>query len=194
MMRYGRNQRDETRTRILDVASRMFRERGVAATGVAGLMEAAGLTNGAFYAHFPSKEALVADAVTDQPGRRPGRFAELLSSGASPEHWIPLYLSPEHRDDPGGGCPVASLAAELARHPEPTRARFAEAVERTVALMAVHMPGHDEADRLNRAYALYGTLLGTLQLARIAGRGPASDAILAGGIRAALAGCAAAGA
>ena len=116
-MRYDKGHKDATRQRILDVASRQFREQGVAAVGLAGIMADAGLTNGAFYAHFDSKEDLVRE-VLSHAGisaincRRPPR------AGAGLEAPIRDYLSASHRDNPGGGCPTSALVAEIARHPE----------------------------------------------------------------------------
>ncbi|MCQ8240080.1 TetR/AcrR family transcriptional regulator [Rhizosaccharibacter radicis] len=185
-MRYTDGQRERTRDRILDVAGRLFREQGVASSGMAGLMAAAGLTNGAFYAHFPSKEALVQEVLAH---RRQGRFTEALREGEPPERWIRLYLNPDHRDRPGEGCMMAPLAAEIGRHPPDTRERFCAALGRTIELIAAHVPGASEADRLVRAHAVFGLMMGTLQLARATGTGSASDAILGGGVRAALALC-----
>jgi TetR/AcrR family transcriptional regulator, transcriptional repressor for nem operon len=185
-MRYGKNHREQTRSRILDVAAQQFRERGIASSGLAGLMAAAGLTNGAFYAHFASKEDLVRDALADRPDRPRTSFVAALEAGEPPGVWIPRYLSAGHRDDPGTGCQVAALAAEIGRHSAETRAAFCERVEHVVALIAPQMPGDVPDARTGRARAVYALLVGTMQLARAAGTGPASDTVLANGIEAAL--------
>ena len=187
-MRYAKNQHDKTHRRITQRAAAMLRERGIAQTGIAGLMAASGLTNGAFYAHFASKEALVAETLRDLADH-PGRFTAALESGEPPERWLRLYLSPEHRDHPEAGCAAAPLAAEIGRHPPATRQAFAAMTGRALAAMALQMPGADAAARLSRARAVYALLIGTLQFARAAVDAADSDAILDSGIAAALVLC-----
>src|SRR5215831_8348531 len=120
-MRYEKVHKEATRAHIIDVASAQFRESGVAAVGLAGIMSAAGLTNGAFYTHFESKEDLVRAVLLNALGRRGQRLRANLESGAGLETAIRDYLSPRHRDGAGAGCPTAALVAEIARHPRKTR-------------------------------------------------------------------------
>ena len=103
-MRYEKGHKDATRARIVDVASRQFRENGVAAAGLAGIMAEAGLTNGAFYAHFKSKEDLLRAVLADALGRRETTLRTASERGAGLEATIRDYLSPRHRDDPGRKC------------------------------------------------------------------------------------------
>ena len=110
-MRYEKGHKDATRRRILEVASRQFRENGVAAAGLAGIMAKAGLTNGAFYAHFKSKDALVAAAIGKMFESARTRWEKTAGLGA----YIEWYLSAEHRDARETGCPVVALASDVPR-------------------------------------------------------------------------------
>ena len=185
-MRYGKGHKDGTRQHIVEVAAKKFREEGVAAAGIAGLMAEAGLTNGAFYNHFDSKEHLVQEAMAHALGKRD---AELREAGpGAGEAFLRAYLSPAHRDGPGQGCFTAALAAEIARHPEPTREAFTRAIERTLGRIAAELPEDLTAEeRERKAAAIYGLMVGTLQLARAVTDRAMSDRILAGGLEAALA-------
>lgn len=186
-MRYDKGHKDATRQRILDVASRRFREDGVAAAGIAGLMADAGLTNGAFYAHFGSKEDLVREVLLDVLEQRRDVLQRAVDAGAGLETGLREYLSAQHRDAPGRGCPVAALAAEVARHPGKTRTAFTKKIEEIIALLAKLLPAGARADvRRRTAIAIYGLLSGTLQLARAVNDKRLSDEILDGGLRAAL--------
>lgn len=185
-MRYGKGHKEETRQHIVEVAARKFREEGMAAAGIAGLMAEAGLTNGAFYNHFESKEHLVQEAMTHALDRRDAALRE--AGPGSGEAFIRSYLSPGHRDGPGQGCFTAALAAEIARHPEPTREAFTRAVERTLGRIAAELPEAIPAEeRERKAAAIYGVMVGSLQLARAVTDRELSDRILAGGLEAALA-------
>jgi TetR/AcrR family transcriptional regulator, transcriptional repressor for nem operon len=186
-MRYEKGQRDATRQRILEVASRQFRENGVAAAGIAGIMAEAGLTNGAFYAHFKSKEDLVRTVLADALGRREATLRSLSARNAGLEATIRDYLSPRHRDDPGCGCPTAAMVAEVARHPKQTRDTFTGRIGQFIALIATQIHAGSAADRRRKAIAVYAMMVGTLQLARAVNDPSLSDEILASGLEAALA-------
>src|SRR5262245_55975207 len=115
-MRKSRAEAAETRRRIVRAAARRFREQGIAATGLADLMEAAGLTHGGFYKHFSSKDQLVAEATAEALGTLLEEMAALPTVGAA----VAAYLSPRHRDNPASGCPLAALGGELARSDKKT--------------------------------------------------------------------------
>lgn len=190
-MRYAAGHREETRRRVIDVAARRFRKDGIEAAGVAGLMADAGLTHGGFYAHFPSKEALVRDAVVAAlTTSRDHLAAEAASARAEGrdglEAIVAAYLRPGHRDRPEIGCAVASLGAELARHPEETRQVLTDQIRATVAVIRAELPaawsGADAA-----AMAIFSTLVGALQMARAVTDPALSDGVLAGASMAALA-------
>lgn len=183
-MRYVKGRKDETRQHIVEVAAKKFREEGVAAAGIAGLMAEAGLTNGAFYNHFESKEHLVREAMLHALGKQ---AALREANPGSSEAWIRGYLSPGHRDGPGQGCFTAALAAEIARHPEKTREAFTEAVGKTFGRIAANLPEGTPDERESTAMAVFGLMVGTLQLARAVSDPAMSDRILENGLRAALA-------
>src|SRR5882757_5753294 len=105
-MRYEKGHKDATRQRIIDVASRQFREHGVAAVGLAVIMIDAGLTNGAFYAHFGSKEDLVREVLANAD-KRNEVWQAAAESGAGLAGAVRGYLSSKNRDNPGRGCPIS---------------------------------------------------------------------------------------
>jgi AcrR family transcriptional regulator len=186
-MRYDKEHNDLTRQRILDVASRQFREDGVAAVGLAGIMTEAGLTNGAFYTHFKSKEDLVRAVLSNALGMREQTLRTASESGAGLEATIRDYLSSRHRDHPGRGCPTAALVAEIARRPKRTRDAFTDRVSKFIALIASQLRAGSASERRRNAVAIYGMMVGTLQLARAVNDKRLSDQILQGGVSAALA-------
>jgi AcrR family transcriptional regulator len=118
-MRYSQNHKAETRRRIVDEAARRFRRDGIEGTGLVPLMKALGMTHGGFYAHFPSKEALVEASL----GAAADAFDEKWQDPLGPEQlrgFLASYLSPAHRDNPGEGCPLPSLCAELGLRGQPS--------------------------------------------------------------------------
>jgi TetR/AcrR family transcriptional repressor of nem operon len=185
-MRYAPEHNDVTRERILDAASRLFREHGIAAVGLAKIMAEADLTVGTFYTHFKSKEALVREALLRSLDARHEAVQQALH-GADLEVVVRAYLSPEHRDAAGTGCPVASLAAEVARTPRATRSAFASHNAATLDALAAWLSSR-RGNAVTRAdaAALLGLLAGTLQLARATPDHAESDAILEAGVRAAM--------
>src|SRR5207302_8073254 len=123
-MRYAPEHNEAARERILEAASRLFREHGIAAVGLAKIMAEAGLTVGTFYTHFKSKEALLREALLRSLDARHEELKQALH-GADLEILVRAYLSREHRDEAVTGCPIAALASEVARHPRATRHTFA---------------------------------------------------------------------
>jgi AcrR family transcriptional regulator len=186
-MRYEKGHKDATRQHIVDVASRQFRENGVAAVGIAGIMTDAGLTNGAFYSHFKSKEDLVQAVLSNVLRRREATLRTASETDAGLEATIRDYLSPRHRDRPGGGCPTAALVAEVARHPKATRDAFTGKISAFIALIATQIRAGSASERRRNAVAIYGMMVGTLQLARAVSDQQLSDEILESGVSAALA-------
>ncbi|MHC2499832.1 TetR/AcrR family transcriptional repressor of nem operon [Bradyrhizobium barranii subsp. barranii] len=187
MARYDKGHRDTTRRHILDVASTQFRESGIAAVGLAGIMAEAGLTNGAFYTHFASKEDLVRAVLLDALERREQRHKDNLENGVALETVIRDYLSPRHRDRAATGCPTAALVSEIARHPKATREAFTGKMSDILALMAAQMPEGTPAERRRRAIAAYATMVGALQLSRAVSDRQLSEEILENAVEAALA-------
>jgi TetR/AcrR family transcriptional regulator, transcriptional repressor for nem operon len=185
-MRYSKDHKQATRQRILEAAGRRFKEDGIDGTGVAAVMSDAGLTNGAFYAHFASKEDLVANVLADQlHGQRQSLDAE-APDRAGLEAFIRSYLSPQHRDQCADGCPSAALLDEIARRPAVTRQVFTDELMSVIDDIASRLDGTGaEAARTN-ALTLFGLMLGTLQLARALTDRDLSDQLLARGVETAM--------
>jgi TetR/AcrR family transcriptional repressor of nem operon len=164
------------RQSIIDTASRVFRERGVDGVGVADLMRAAGFTHGGFYNHFKSKDALAAEACAAVLSRAVEEMAKVIEADAagrkgSLRAMLETYLSPTHRDDPGQGCPIPTLAADASRQGEQMQAAYAEGIETFIQTMSSHFAGSGEyhgSSEAARASAigLLTQLVGTLVLAR----------------------------
>jgi len=167
-MRVSRVDAARNRERIIEVAARMFRERGFDGIGVADLMKFAGLTHGGFYGHFTSKEDLMAQAcmraqenslaTLHRVAERGGKNA--LRAVAS------AYLSPGHRDQPGEGCVLAALGADAARQGSPVRGAFTRGVRSALEMLTPIVAGKSERARRKRALATYASMIGALVLAR----------------------------
>jgi AcrR family transcriptional regulator len=185
-MRYEKGHKNATRQHILDVASAQFREGGVAAVGIAGIMAGAELTNGAFYNHFESKEDLLAAVLVNALGGRKSGLRANLEAGKKLDAVIRDYLSGRHRDDASGGCPTAALVAEIARHPKTTRDAFTGKIVEIVDLIAARAGKGSTRERRKRAVAVYGLMVGALQLARAVNDRKLSDEILESAADAAL--------
>ena len=184
-MRYEKGRKDVSRGRILEIASERFRADGIAATGIAGIMGDAGLTNGAFYPHFQSKAELVRESVGAALDAQSHQLSEALASGGL-EMAIDVYLSAAHRDNPGIGCASAALLPEVARQPLQTRELYAERLATQVRQISAALPPQTK-DREEVALSLFATLIGALQLARAVQETEFSDRILVVGARAARA-------
>lgn len=187
MARYEKGHKDETRRHILDVASTQFRESGIAAVGLAGIMSEAGLTNGAFYTHFASKEELVREVLSEALNRREERHKANLENGVALEATIRDYLSTRHRDHAGAGCPTAALVAEIARHPKATREAFTGKMSDLIALMAEQIRQGSAEERRRKAIAIYAIMVGALQLSRAVSDRRLSDEILENAVKTAVA-------
>src|SRR2546425_148539 len=137
-MRLTKEQAAENRRQILEAAGQLFREQGFAGVAVAGLMKAAGFTHGGFYNHFPSKEAIAAEACSTVIARSNAELAESLGqkTGKAWRQYLDRYLSVEHRDAPASGCAVAALATDAARQSKEVRASFAEGIENVIEILA----------------------------------------------------------
>jgi TetR/AcrR family transcriptional regulator, transcriptional repressor for nem operon len=160
-MKVTREQAAENRERILDAASKLFRERGLDGIGVADLMQGAGLTHGGFYGHFSSKEELMAEACN--------RALE-----ASVEKWrsrdlrgiVHNYLSSRHLDNPGAGCAIAALGSDVSRQGAPVRRAFTSGLRSLIEVLARLVPGKSAAAKRRKALAVYSSMVGALVLAR----------------------------
>jgi len=185
-MRYGKDQKQATRQRIVEAAGRRFKQDGIDGAGVAAVMADAGLTNGAFYAHFASKEDLVANVLADQLRAQRQRFGAQPSDRAGLEAIIRAYLSPQHRDQCADGCPSAALLDEIARRPTATRHVFTDELLDTADDIAARIDPTDPDAAQPDALAIFGLLIGTLQLARALTDRDLADQLLARGVETAL--------
>jgi TetR/AcrR family transcriptional regulator, transcriptional repressor for nem operon len=168
-MRYSRQHKDETHKRLLKKAAEEFRRNGVQGTGIAPLMGKLGLTHGGFYAHFDSKNELIAQATgpmfEDDLAGRMFAAAEAAPKGNAVRAIVNHYLSPQHRDSPEG-CPLAGLAGEMARQPKPVRNAYISAMDHRLKRIAVLLPDDDEKARLDQARLLMAGMAGTMMIAR----------------------------
>jgi TetR/AcrR family transcriptional repressor of nem operon len=185
-MRYGKDQKQATRQRIVEAAGRRFKQDGIDGAGVATLMSDAGLTNGAFYAHFASKEDLVANVLADQLRAQRHSFDSQPSDRAGVEAFIRSYLSPQHRDQCVDGCPSAALLDEIARRPAATRQVFTDELMGVIDDIASRLDPTDAEAARTDALTIFGMMIGTLQLARALTDRDLSDQLLARGVATAL--------
>jgi len=188
-MRYSREHKQETHERIVKKASVRLREKGAHGIGVADLMKEAGLTHGGFYAHFDSREALVVEAFAYAMDRSTERWRKVAEQTAPDKRLATIvenYLTPVHRDDPGHGCAVPTLGAEIARESPKTRKAFAAKLEQMIDMMADQVLEVPRKVARKQAVAALATTIGTVVLSRIAGSGEFSDEILSAGREAVL--------
>ena len=125
MARYGKEHKQATRRRIVETAGRRLKRDGIEGSGIATLMADAGLTNGAFYNHFASKDDVVAAAVADQLRDQSANFSA-HAGRAGLEQIVREYLSVQHRDNPDDGCPSAALLDEIARSTDATKRAYTD--------------------------------------------------------------------
>jgi TetR/AcrR family transcriptional regulator, transcriptional repressor for nem operon len=185
-MRYTKDHKQATRQRILEAAGRRFKQDGIDGAGLAAVMSDADLTNGAFYAHFSSKEDLVANVLAEQLRAQRQSIEAEPADRAGLEAFVRSYLSPEHRDQFADGCPSAALLDEIARRPADTREVFTEEVIGVVDNIASRLnPTDVEAGRVD-ALTVFGLMVGTLQLARTLTDRDLSDQLLARGVETAV--------
>ncbi|HET6703894.1 TetR/AcrR family transcriptional regulator [Amycolatopsis sp.] len=187
MVRYAKEHKLETRRRIVETAGRRLKRDGIDGSGVATLMADAGLTNGAFYAHFGSKEDLVATAVTDQLAGQREQLAAVAPGRAGVEQIVRSYLSPGHRDNPGEGCPSAALLDEIVRCGESTKQAYTEGLLGIMDDMAARLAPEDPASVRTTTLSVYAMMVGTLQLSRAVTDRQLADDLLEQGIRNAMA-------
>jgi TetR/AcrR family transcriptional regulator, transcriptional repressor for nem operon len=180
-MRYDAEHKQKTRERVLKEAAKAIRADGPDRIAVAGIMAKVGLTHGGFYAHFKSKDEMVARAIEQMfidVDRRFGRSIQDRSPRDGLAAYIDFYLSPAHRDSRDTGCPLAALSADLPRMPEQARQGFGRGVAALTERLAAQLraAGHDEADTL--APSILAELVGALSLSRAVPDEAQSDAFL----------------
>jgi AcrR family transcriptional regulator len=174
-MRYNRDQKAKSRAEILLAASRRFRADGIAASGIAGIMEDAAKTNGAFYAHFESKDDLVSEVLDEALERQKENLGHARDKDSIMEA-LESYLSPAHRDHPGDGCPSASLLPEISRLPKSTRMLYEKHLKEILDGLGEKMGG--AASDKATAVAVFSMAVGAMQLARAVTSEDYSDLLL----------------
>jgi TetR/AcrR family transcriptional regulator, transcriptional repressor for nem operon len=180
VMRYSAQHKAKTHERVLKKAAEQMCRRGVEGTGIASLMGKVGLTHGGFYAHFPDKNALIAEATG--PMLEEGVAGIIAAAEAAPEGkkvraMVDTYLSTQHRDSPQA-CPIAGLAGEMGRQSERVRNAYTLAIEDRLKLIARFFPGANEQERRDRARLMTSGMAGTLMIARAITDRKASDRFL----------------
>jgi TetR/AcrR family transcriptional repressor of nem operon len=180
-MRYPSHHKAGSRQKIVEAAAKQFRRDGIDGVGVVPLMNAAGLTHGAFYTHFKSKDALVAAVLAEGVDDNFERLSQAAQSDGL-AGVVNTYLSSGHRDSPEVGCPAATLGAEVARHTPEAKKAFTHCLDRTLGLIEGLLP-HPDRDI---AQAVLSTMVGSLVFARSVSDRKLSDSFLASGRAAAL--------
>ena len=178
MARYGKQHKEATRRRIVETAGQRLKAHGIDGSGVATLMADAGLTNGAFYAHFDSKEDLVATTIADQMRGQAAQFGAQVDDRAGLERLVREYLSVEHRDNIEGGCPSAALLDEIGRGAEATRRAYTDALLQVIDPIAALLAPDDPESVRAMVLGVYAMMTGTLQLSRALADRQLADAVL----------------
>jgi TetR/AcrR family transcriptional regulator, transcriptional repressor for nem operon len=169
-MRYDPQHKSQTRDRIVRNAARKLRAEGLSGPGVASVMKASGLTVGGFYKHFRSKDELLADSIAEAFSESSEKIYSSLRNLPREDRWkalVRLYLSPEHCDHPDSGCPVAALAAEMARAKPGVRKRISGLIKDRAKQWVEFMPGASAAERERNFFIIFSAMAGAVSIARI---------------------------
>jgi len=179
-MRVSREKAAESRERILDAASGLFRTKGFGGIGVADIMKAANLTHGGFYGHFESKDDLIAQASRRSMARAAANWTRVVAEAPDKPYVALLdhYLARSHRDDPGKGCAFAALGTDAGRGGTGVRKAFAEGLEPLIEILTKALPGFSRPARRRKAVAAMAALVGALTLARAVDDEKLSEEIL----------------
>lgn len=173
--------KDATHERIVSVAARAIRRSGYAGTGVADIMKEAGLTHGAFYAHFASREAMLAEAAGKACTESAAAVADVVAhmpSGQALASMLAAYLSKEHVEHADMGCPLAALGSETPRQAPEVRRVATRHIKEMVDLIARQSPDWGQPSAHDRALVTLATMLGALLLARVVDEPALSDGLL----------------
>jgi TetR/AcrR family transcriptional regulator, transcriptional repressor for nem operon len=178
--RSDRSRKEATHDRIVHAAARAIRRSGYSGTGVADIMKDAGLTHGGFYAHFDSREAMLAEAA-DRAGAESVATLERIAAAAPPEKGLQAltraYLSKEHLEGPDSGCPMAALGSEMPRQAPEVRRAATRRIKEAVDLVARQLPDWGKPGAHEQALATVSMMVGAMVLARAVDDPKLSDAI-----------------
>lgn len=180
-MRVSKEKAAENRQDILKAAARMFREQGISATGIDSITGAVGLTHGAVYSQFGSKEVIAAEAIRAALAKSKHLWQRLAERNAGKKVFpaiVAQYLSAEHRDSAGHGCVVAALGSEIARQPRGVRDAFTGEFKDTLEFLTGVMREDDPSSSYEDAIAAFVSMAGALILARAINDEPLSQLIL----------------
>src|SRR5215472_1983963 len=169
-MRYDPEHKTRTRGRILRNASRKLRAEGLSDPGVASVMKASGLTVGGFYKHFSGRDELLAEGIAQGFSEFGEKVYSTLQKVSPADRWkeiVRWYLSPEHCEHPETGCPVATLASEIARSKLSVRKRVAGMLKQRRDLLLPFMPGATEGERERNFIVIFSAMAGAVSIARI---------------------------
>ena len=172
--------KEASHERIVDAAARAIRRSGYDGTGVADIMKEAGLTHGAFYAHFASREAMLAEAA-DRAGAEANALATSVIAAVPPEQalqsLIAVYLSKAHVAGIETGCPTSALGSEMPRQSPEVRRVATRRIKEMIDLVARQLPDWGQPSAHERALVTVATMVGTLMLARAVDDAVLSDAL-----------------
>jgi TetR/AcrR family transcriptional regulator, transcriptional repressor for nem operon len=168
-MSWPRDHKSSTRQRIVEAAAQAYRERGLDGISTAEIMKRAGLTHGGFYAHFPSKDALVAEALATARADTLSAYSKVAASAPAHRKLLAIaesYLSSRHREHPETGCPIAALGSELPRQDPEVREKFGAGVRAQLGTLARSVGSDDEEACARLAAGTFAAMVGGIILAR----------------------------
>jgi TetR/AcrR family transcriptional repressor of nem operon len=178
-MGHSRADKAQTHERLVEAAAVRFREKGLDGISLADLMKELGLTHGGFYKHFASRDALVAEAMDYAYAQGERTVAAIVDDQGQFDlaGYVDFYLSDAHRDEPGCGCAISALSADISRRDEGTQARYRRQLDSVFTRIGAAFPGDEDAQR-KQAIALMTQMYGAILIARGAGDSELSDEIL----------------
>jgi TetR/AcrR family transcriptional regulator, transcriptional repressor for nem operon len=186
MRKTAAKSKEATHDRIVDAAARAIRRSGYNGTGVADIMKDAGLTHGGFYAHFPSREAMLAEAA-DRAGSESVAMMERIAAKLPQQQALPAmlqaYLSKEHLEGIETGCAVAALGSEMPRQTPEVRRAATRRIKEMIDLVARHSPDWGQPGAHERALVTVATMVGALMLARAVDEPKLSDGLRESALR-----------
>ena len=167
-MRVSRSQAAENRQTVINVASRLFRERGFDGIGLKDLMKGAGLTQGAFYKQFASKEDLAAQASARALESATLRWSAATAATEDPlGAVIAFYLSTEHREEKMDGCPIVALGSDAARQGSDVKSSFEAGIKAHLEVLGRLIAETDGEEPNGKAMSILSTMVGALTLSRV---------------------------
>jgi TetR/AcrR family transcriptional regulator, transcriptional repressor for nem operon len=193
MRKIAARSKEATHERIVETAARVIRRSGYDGTSVADIMKEAGLTHGGFYAHFASREAMLAEAA-DHAGAEAVATSARVAASAPPEQALQVllraYLSKEHVENPEMGCPVAALGSEMPRQGPEVRQAATRRIKEMIDVVARQSPDWGQPGAHEHALVTAATMVGTLVMARAVDDPRLSDALLKAALKHLTSACA----